>query len=83
MRSWCPLFLRYSLLVLVGIQFAQPVLAQVRGTIFGPGVHQYPIALAPLRDAKGGTSPIGVKFVDTVERNLVISGLFRTLPRES
>lgn len=63
--------------------FAHEALAQVRGTIFGPGVRQYPIALAPLRDVSGGMSALGVEFVDIVERNLAVTGLFHTVPRES
>ena len=78
MRSGC-----YLLFFLFASHVAVPVLAQVRGTIFGPGVRQYPIALVPLRSAQGGISPFGKKFVDIVERNLKITGLFHTVPRES
>lgn len=58
--------------------------AQVRGTIFGPGLRQYPIAVSPLRSLSGGDAgDLGRQFADIVGRNLELSGIFRLVPRDA
>lgn len=65
--------------------FSLPAAAQVRGTIFGPGVKQFPVAVAPLKNLGGGAGDADVanRFADIVMRDLELSGLFRVLPRDS
>jgi TolB protein len=61
-----------------------PADAQVRGTIFGPGLRQYPIAVSPLKDVSPGVrSDLGTRFADIVGRNLELSGIFRLVPRDA
>jgi TolB protein len=59
--------------------------AQVRGTIFGPGVRQYPIAVAELKNlSPDGIPASSVNVVsDVVSRDLEIAGLFRPIPRSA
>src|SRR5581483_360999 len=62
--------------VVVGLAPAG-ALAQVRGTIVGPGETAFPIAIAPL--AGSGGDPCSRRFVDTLSRDLDLSGFFRIL----
>jgi TolB protein len=63
----------------------RPATAQVRGTIFGPGVRQYPIAVAAMKNLTppriGGelTALIG----DVLTRDLQLAGMFRVIPRDA
>lgn len=58
--------------------------AQVRGTIVGPGVRQYPVAVSPLKNlSPGGRTDLAEQFADVVARDLELSGLFRVLPRDT
>jgi TolB protein len=59
--------------------------AQVRGTIFGPGVRQYPIAVAQLQNLDRGADAAGLSatFSDVLSRDLELSGFFRLVPRDS
>lgn len=64
---------------------ALPASAQVRGTIFGPGVKQFPVAVSPLKNLAGGpgSADIADRFADIVMRDLELSGMFRVLPRST
>jgi TolB protein len=64
---------------------ATAAVAQVRGTIVGPGVRQYPVAVSELKSLSPGTgrSDLAAMFADVVARDLELSGLFRVLPRSS
>jgi len=55
--------------------------AQVRGTIFGPGARSYPVAVSPLKNLSGSTAArdVGTHFGEIVERDLTLSGYFKTL----
>jgi TolB protein len=68
-------------LLLVGL--AVPCGAQVRGTIFGPGARNYPIAVSPLKalSPPGQAGGVGTRFADMVERDLVLSGHFKVVDR--
>ena len=69
------------LILLLHVGAAQ---AQVRGTIFGPGVRQYPIAVARLKNASGGdAAEIGNAFTDVLTRDLELSGFFRLIPPDA
>lgn len=59
--------------------------AQVRGTIFGPGVRQYPIAISELKNLRpeSGGDELTAVFSDIVSRDLELSGHFRVLPRDT
>jgi TolB protein len=59
--------------------------AQVRGTIFGPGVRQYPIAVSELKNlSPGGVSAASVSLLaDVLSRDLELAGLFRPIPRSA
>ena len=59
--------------------------AQVRGTIFGPGAQTLPIALSPLKDQSGGGAgrSLATGFADIIRDDLVLTGIFRILPRDS
>jgi len=78
---------RWVLVVLVGLVVAQtrPLSAQVRGTIFGPGLRNYPIAVSPLAAGPGAAaaSDLGTKFADLVTRDLELSGQFRIIARDA
>src|SRR3972149_4747465 len=78
-RWWCGTALWLAAVL------AQPAAAQVRGTIFGPGVRQYPIALSVLKDLSPGSMPgaPSTAFVDILGRDLELSGLFRIIPRDA
>lgn len=56
--------------------------AQVRGTIFGPGVRQFPVAVSELKDLSPGqgAGDLRAMFSDIVARDLEISGHFRVIP---
>jgi len=62
---------------------ARPSDAQVRGTIFGPGAHSYPIAVSPLRNLSEGSAAanFGAQFADIVSADLNLSGFFKILDR--
>jgi TolB protein len=77
---------RYTLLValMVLVQTTVPALGQVRGTILGPGVRQYPIAISGLKELSNGASgPEAKTFVDILKRDLELSGRFRIIPSDS
>lgn len=82
-RAW-PALARAALAVAV-IGSAAAAGAQVRGTIVGPGVRQYPVAVSELKSLSPGTgrSDLAAMFADVVARDLELSGLFRVLPRSS
>lgn len=78
--------LRGALLVIVlSSAPAASVSAQVRGTIFGPGVRQYPIAVSELKNLSPGdaSAKAATELVDVLTRDLEISGLFRPIPRSA
>ncbi len=60
-----------------------PAAAQVRGTIFGPGLRNYPIAIAPLAAREGSPADLATKFTDILGRDLTLSGQFRIVDREA
>jgi TolB protein len=61
---------------------AAPGLAQVRGTIFGPGSRSYPVAISPLKNLSAGSSKdVATKFADVVARDLTLAGYFKVLDR--
>lgn len=63
---------------------AETAAAQVRGRIFGPGLRNYPVAIAPLAPREGAFgSDLGGKFADIVSRDLTLSGQFRPIDREA
>lgn len=70
-----------GILGLVAVACAPPASAQVRGTIFGPGLRNYPIAVSPLAPREGVPpgSDLGTKFAEMMTRDLVLSGQFRTI----
>jgi TolB protein len=71
-------------LLLCVVAAATPAAAQVRGTIFGPGLRQYPIAISPLRGLSGqDAGDLGRQFADIVGRDLELSGIFRVVPRDA
>ena len=74
-----------ALALCVGMLLASTAAAQVRGTIVGPGVRQYPIAVAELKSLSpgAGRADLTSMFADVVARDLELSGLFRVLPRSS
>lgn len=55
--------------------------AQVRSTIIGPGVKRYAVAVSPFKDLGGARSD--GQFVQTLGRDLELSGLFRVIPRDT
>jgi TolB protein len=59
--------------------------AQVRGTIFGPGVRQYPIAVSEAKNlSPGAVSAATITLLaDVLSRDLEIAGLFRPIPRSA
>lgn len=63
--------------------FAPPASAQVRGTIFGPGLRNYPIAVSPLAARDGAPADLSTKFTDIVMHDLKLSGQFRIIDREA
>jgi TolB protein len=62
-----------------------PATAQVRGTIFGPGVRQYPIAVSEAKNlSPGAVSPASISLLaDVLTRDLEIAGLFRPIARSA
>jgi TolB protein len=60
-----------------------PSEAQVRGTIFGPGVRSYPVAVSPLKSLSesGAAANFGGQFADIVSADLNLSGFFKILDR--
>lgn len=68
--------------VLGAVAVLAPATAQVRGTIFGPGLRNYPVAIAPLAPGDGAAgSDVGTRFADIVSRDLTLSGQFRPIDR--
>ncbi len=61
--------------------FGATASAQVRGTIVGPGVRQYPIAVSELKST--ARTDLASMFADIVSRDMELSGLFKVLPRAS
>jgi len=59
--------------------------AQVRGTIFGPGTRQYPIAVSEAKNlTSGAVSSQGISLLaDVISRDLELAGLFRPVPRSA
>lgn len=80
-RRWGWLFLA----VMLTAALAGQVAAQVRGTIFGPGVRQYPIAISDLKVVRpdGGQDDAAMQFAEIVGRALELSGHFRVIPRDT
>jgi TolB protein len=72
-------------MLVVAATAVEPVRAQVRGQILGPGSRSYPIAVAQLKDTspRGAGAKLAVEFADILSRDLEISGLFRILDRAS
>ena len=66
---------------LLAIVMAFPAAAQVRSTIFGPGVKRYPVAVSPLKEVAGGGG--GGQFTRVLGRDLELSGLFRVIPSDT
>ena len=67
----------------VAVFVALPATAQVRSTIFGPGARKYPIAVSPLRPLSAGIDADAETFLQTLDRDLQLSGIFRVLPRDT
>lgn len=63
----------------------QPLFAQVKGTIVGPGAERYPMAISPLRNLGAGedTSRLSEGIADIVVRDLELAGWFRMLDRSA
>jgi len=57
-------------------------MAQVRGTIVGPGATSYPIAVSPLKATEGAVRS-GEEFADLLGKDLELSGLFRVIDRSA
>jgi Tol biopolymer transport system component len=57
--------------------------AQVRGTIFGPGTRQYPIAVSEAKNLAGISAQTISLLADVISRDLEIAGLFRPVPRSA
>ena len=55
--------------------------AQVRGTIFGPGTRSYPVAISPLKALAGDGTDLGARFTDIIGRDLTLAGYFKVLDR--
>jgi TolB protein len=55
--------------------------AQLRGTIFGPGAKAFPVAVAELQTG-GGDRTYAKQFADIVASDLMMSGLMRVIPRD-
>lgn len=57
--------------------------AQVRGTVFGPGARNYPVAIALLKNlsASKATQDVTTQFADIVGADLNLSGYFKVLDR--
>lgn len=64
---------------------SQPLYAQVKGTIVGPGAERYPIAVSPLRNLGSGEdgSRLSEGIADVMVRDLELSGWFRVLNRSA
>lgn len=62
-----------------------PLTAQVKGVIIGPGAERYPIAVSPLKNLgkldEGGRISEGI--ADFIARDLELSGWFRVLDRSA
>ncbi len=58
---------------------------QVRGTIFGPGLRNYPIAVSPPKNLTpgGAGGDLGRRFAEILERDLVLSGYFKIIERSA
>jgi TolB protein len=56
-------------------------LAQLRGTIFGPGAKAFPVAVAELQSG-GGNRAAAKQFADIVTSDLTMSGLMHVIPRD-
>ena len=69
------------LVALLALAAAGEARAQVTGTIVGPGETAFPIGVAPLTGSGG--APCSSRFVDTLARDLDLSGLFRVLDAAS
>ncbi len=81
-----PAFSAGQLALLLGVLLvSRSAIAQVRGSIFGPGAQTLPIALSPLKDQSPGGDgrSLATGFVDIVRDDLQLTGIFRILPRES
>lgn len=67
-----------------GVLYSSGSSAQIRGTIVGPGLSRYPIAVAPLR-ASGDeeASVLGESFSRVLGRDLELSGYFRVIDRRA
>jgi Tol biopolymer transport system component len=55
--------------------------AQLRGTIFGPGAKAFPVAVAELQTG-GGDRTAAKQFADIVASDLTMSGLMHVIPRD-
>ncbi len=71
-----------SAIALFSLLMACPAMAQVRSTIFGPGIKRYPIAVSPLKYLSGARAEGPEEFAETLARDLELSGLFRVIPRD-
>jgi TolB protein len=62
-----------------------PAAGQVRGTIFGPGGKQYPVAVSSLKEeGPAGPRPdLADQFHRILVRDLELSGLFRVIPPDT
>ena len=77
-RVWFEVMLAVGLLI-------RPAAGQVRGTIFGPGGRQYPVAVSSLKEdgAPGSTTEPARQFHQILARDLELSGLFRVIPADT
>ena len=73
----------YLLNVHCSLLIAVSAVAQVRGTIFGPGVKQFPIAISPLKNLSASDGQGASEFATVLARDLQLSGLFRVIPRDA
>src|SRR5437016_1832592 len=69
--------------VLVVSFWASAALAQLRGSIYGAGKHNYPIAISPLKNLSSSNAAreAANRFADIVGRDLTISGYFNIIDR--
>jgi TolB protein len=82
MRRWVSVVIGGIVGALAG-GMVQSAGAQVRGTIFGPGLRNYPIALSPLAGREGAAPDLSTKFTDIVAGDLKLSGQFRIIDRQA
>lgn len=70
-----------ALLACLTVGAPRAAIAQLRGTIFGPGTKAFPVAVSELQTG-GGEKTSAKQFADIVTWDLTMSGLMRVIPRD-